>query len=336
MLPIAWFPPTLAGTAREVGQRRLVEEVVADRIRGVSGLTGVRPEAEGRREGRERSTSTRKLGVAVTPRRPGFDFEGLEHEVPRVWHPAGIGPTAFLEALSTMAPVVEGFFIDDARRLVPRIAEEAPRVELDAFLRQEAAHAGMHAAFNRLLVRWSVPVDVAEDSVRRWLAIVDWTSSDLRSAVAMAGEHFLGEIGNAILSRPELLRGVDPRIARLFRWHGYEEVEHKAVLFDAFHAVRGRGLYTYVVRITGLWIAVVLLAVALPAVSYRILAAAGVAEDPRAWRGLVRFVFGRGGMLQGRWHAVAAYHRRDFHPWRYLDNRGLLSELRAAIVDQVP
>jgi len=278
-------------------------------------------------------TSTGRLGVTVTPRRPGFDFEGLEHEVPRAWHPAGIGPTAFLEAISAMAPVVEGFFIDDARRLLPRVASEALRVEGEAFLRQESAHAGMHAAFNRLLVRWGVPVEPIADSALRWLAIVDWTSSDLRSAVAMAGEHFLGEIGNAILSQPELLGGVDPRIARLFRWHGYEEVEHKAVLFDVFHAARGDGLYTYAVRLAGLWIALILLVFVLPSVWYRILASAGAAHDLGAWRGLIRFVFGRGGMLRGGWRAITAYHRRDFHPWRYLDNRHFLSELRDAIVD---
>jgi predicted metal-dependent hydrolase len=269
----------------------------------------------------------------VTPRRPGFDFEGLEHEVPRAWHPAGIGPTAFLEALSAMAPVVESFFIDDARRLVPRIADEALRAEVEAFLRQEATHARMHAAFNRLLIRWGVPVEASADSVRRWLAVIDWTSSDLRSAVAMAGEHFLGGIGNALLSRPELLDDVDPRIARLFHWHGYEEVEHKAVLFDAFHAARGHGLYAYAVRIAGLWIAVVLLTLTLPSVAYRILASAGAAQNLSAWRGLVRFVFGRGGMLKGRWRAVAAYHRRNFHPWRYLDNRRLLLQLREAITE---
>src|SRR5215467_6000695 len=97
------------------------------------------------------ATSSCGLGVAITPRRPSFDFKGLEDEVPRAWHPAGIGPTAFLEALSVMAPVVEGFFIDDARRLLSRIAEGAPRAEGEAFLCQEAAHASMHAAFNRLL-----------------------------------------------------------------------------------------------------------------------------------------------------------------------------------------
>jgi predicted metal-dependent hydrolase len=278
-------------------------------------------------------TSTGALGVTVTPRRPGFDFDGLEHEVPRAWHPGGMGPTVFLEALSAMAPVVECFFIDDARRLVSRIGAEGPRAELDAFLRQEGAHACMHAAFNRLLIRWGVPVDASADIVLRWLAAVDWTSSDLRSAVAMAGEHLLGEIGNVILSRPELLDGVDPRIARLFRWHGYEEVEHKAVLFDAFHAVRGHGPYIYAMRIAGLWVAIVLLALALPWASYRILASAGAGRDFHAWRGLIRFVFGRRGMLRGRWRAVAAYHRPDFHPWRYLDNRSLLSELRHEIVD---
>src|SRR5205809_908784 len=194
-------------------------------------------------------TSTCRLGLTITPRRPGFDFEGLEHEVPRAWHPAGIGPTAFLEALSAMAPVVESFFIDDARRLLPRITVEAPRAEVDAFLRQEAAHASMHAAFNRVPIRWGVPVDASADSVLRWLAVV-------------------------------------------------------------------------------------LLALALPSVSYRILASAGAAQDLHAWRGLIRFVFGRGGMLRGRWRAVAAYHRPDFHPWRYLDNRRFLSELRDTIIDR--
>src|SRR5204862_6406 len=127
-----------------------------------------------------------------------------------------------------------------------------------------------------------------------------------RTAIALstAGEDFLGEIGNAIVSRPELFEGVDPRIARLFRWHGYEEVEHKAVLFDAFHAARGRGIYTYAVRIAGLWIAVVLVALALSSVSYRILASAGAAGNLRGRRSLVGFVLGRGGILRGRWRAV--------------------------------
>src|SRR3989441_4248868 len=189
-------------------------------------------------------TSTCRLGLTITPRRPGFDFEGLDHEVPRAWHPAGIGPTAFLEALSAMAPVVESFFIDDARRLLPRIAEAAPRAEVEAFLRQEAAHASMHAAFNRVLIRWGVPVDASADSVLRWLAVVDWTPSDLRSAVAMAGEHFLGEIGKAILSRREALDGGRPPLTPLFPGARSQEGGHKGGVLGAVPPARRPRLFT--------------------------------------------------------------------------------------------
>jgi predicted metal-dependent hydrolase len=44
----------------------------------------------------------------------------------------------------------------------------------------------------------------------------------------MAREHLLGEIGHALLSRPELLAGVDARIARLFRWRGYQAAARHA------------------------------------------------------------------------------------------------------------
>ena len=54
-------------------------------------------------------------------------------------------------------------------------------------LRQESAHAGMHAAFNRALVRWGVPVESIADYALQWLAIVDCTPGALRRAVALAG-----------------------------------------------------------------------------------------------------------------------------------------------------
>src|SRR5947208_16823940 len=98
-------------------------------------------------------TSTCRLGVRVTPRRPGFDFEGLEHELPRAWHPAGIGPTAFLEALSAMAPVVKGFFNADDPSRLPRIAAQAPHAEIKAFVRQHAAHAGPTPTSHEMRIR---------------------------------------------------------------------------------------------------------------------------------------------------------------------------------------
>jgi hypothetical protein len=88
----------------------------------------------------------------VTPRRPRFDFEGLEYEVPRAWHAAAIGPTAFLEALSVMAPVVEAFFIDDARRLLPRVADAARGHGLYTY-----ADRGRSGDDTSALTRWLPP-----------------------------------------------------------------------------------------------------------------------------------------------------------------------------------
>src|SRR5882724_6236237 len=90
-------------------------------------------------------TSTCRLGVRVTPRRPGFDFEGLEHELPRAWHPAGIGPTAFLEALSAMA-----------RPLLPLTAAGARGAGAGPCLRGGAPRAGMPAGLNGRFFRGGV------------------------------------------------------------------------------------------------------------------------------------------------------------------------------------
>ena len=278
-------------------------------------------------------TSTQALGVWVRPRRPRFAFEAELADLPRVWHPAGVGPTAFLEAISALAPVVESFFIGDARRLLPRIANCSLRAETEAFLQQEAAHAGAHAAFNRLLARRGVPVQAAERWAQGWIFLLGFMSSDLNSAVAMAGEHFLGELGDVLLTRPEVLAGVDPPIAHLLRWHAYEEVEHKAVLFDAFQAARGDGLGTYLARVAGLWLAVFLVVVILPPMIWRILASKGAAHSPRAWGGVLRFLFGPAGVLRGRGKALLGFMRRDFHPWTYLDNTHHLQALRDAIID---
>ena len=165
-----------------------------------------------------------------------------------------------------MAPVVEGFFIDDARRLLPRIAEEAQRAEGDAFLRQEAptpactrrstgCSCGGACRSSPLRIRCC---DGSRSSTGP--RAISGARSPWRASTSSARSATRSSRGR------QLLDGVDPRIARLFRWHGYEEVEHKAVLFDAFHAARGHGLYTYAVRIAGLWIAVVLIALALPSV----------------------------------------------------------------------
>ena len=54
----------------------------------------------------------------------------------------------------------------------------------------------------------------------------------------MALENFTAAFAHALLARPELLRDAPDELARLWRWHSIEEIEHKAVAYDVLmHAL---------------------------------------------------------------------------------------------------
>lgn len=279
------------------------------------------------------TTSSDARGVRIVPRLPDFQFSE-EEEIPCRWHSGSAGVTSFWNAITTVGPVVEAFFLRDAHALAPRVQQAGLQSEMRNFAQQEAYHATVHRRFNQLLESWGHPVAEMDRFVRGVLAVVERiSSSKLRSAIAVAGEHFIGELGNVMITEPHVFADADPRVARLFLWHGYEELEHKAILFDAFADVHGTGFSSYVHRQLGLLVAVVLLLIVLPVLTFRYMRSAGAARDWREWRRVLGHVFGQQGVLRGRVRAMAAFMHPSFHPWRYRDDTVYLS-LRKDIVDE--
>jgi len=136
--------------------------------------------------------------------------------------------------------------------------------EMRNFAQQEAFHATIHRRFNQLLQSWGHPVVQMDHFAARIFALVDKLSSTkLRSAIAVAGEHFIGELGNVAITEPNVFADADPRVARMFLWHGYEELEHKAVLFDGYADAYGTGFSSYLHRQLGLLVAIGVLIVVL-------------------------------------------------------------------------
>jgi hypothetical protein len=277
-------------------------------------------------------TSSAERGVRIVPRLPDFRFS--EEEIPRRWHGGSAGITAFWNAVTTVAPVAEAFFLRDVHALAPRVKESGLQSEMRNFTQQEAFHAMIHRRFNQLLQSWGYPVAEMDRFARGVFAVVEKiSSSKLRSAIAVAGEHFIGEIGNVAITQPRVFAGADPRVARLFLWHGYEELEHKAVLFDAFADVHGTGFSSYVHRQLGLLVTIVVLLIVLPAFTLRYMRSEGAARDWHEWGRVLGHVFGREGVLRGRVRAVAAFMHPGFHPWQYRDDTVYLS-LRRDVVDE--
>jgi predicted metal-dependent hydrolase len=59
-------------------------------------------------------------------------------------------------------------------------------------------------------------------------------------AFIAAIEHYTAVLGEWILNSPQLdVIGADPVMLDMLRWHGAEEVEHKAVAFDTMKHLRG-------------------------------------------------------------------------------------------------
>jgi predicted metal-dependent hydrolase len=149
-------------------------------------------------------------GVRIVPRLPDIEF--ADTDVPRLWHSGSAGITAFWDTLTIAGPPIESFFLRDARRLAPLVKSAALRKEFADFLRQEAYHSRVHQRTYHLYEHWGTPVAALDAFVRRVLGWVErFSTTKLRSAMVVAGEHFLGEIGNQGLTNPALLEGAASR-----------------------------------------------------------------------------------------------------------------------------
>jgi len=149
-----------------------------------------------------------------------------------------------------LLPPLERWFIHDYRQILPRITDELLREQVRAFMGQEGVHAVAHTtALDHLQAQGMdctaymervehvfsqiLSDDTAPRALRnRWL--------EARIAAIAALEHYTAVLGQWLLDAEELdAVGADPVMLDLLRWHGAEEVEHRAVAFDAYQHISG-------------------------------------------------------------------------------------------------
>lgn len=149
-----------------------------------------------------------------------------------------------LNVLHMLLPAGEEFFVEVFKNALPLIKDDQMRLDVQGFIGQEATHSQSHSAVVAHFE--SIGVDVTPyTSQIAWLfgkLLADKPNlsprrrqSWLLEQVAMisAIEHYTAVLGEWILDSPELdAVGTDPVMLDLLRWHGAEEVEHKAVAFD--------------------------------------------------------------------------------------------------------
>ena len=185
--------------------------------------------------------------VVLHARDVKFDWSSL----PTHWIPGEPQVTHTLNVLHLALPEGERWFVDLFKQALPLIKDVKLRDDVAGFIGQEAVHAEAHTGAADHLEAQGV-------RVRPFVAQMEWLFRKLlgdrglkgkareewlveRLAVVAAIEHYTAFLGQWVLdAKPLDTAGADKTMLDLLRWHGAEEVEHRAVAYDLYQHLDGR------------------------------------------------------------------------------------------------
>lgn len=242
---------------------------------------------------------------------------------------AGGARTLLLHALSPTFPGGETFFIKTVMAYRDQIDDPQLLEEMRRFAAQEAVHTREHIAYDDA-VQSHYDLKTIEDICKsdlkatyKWLSGLKtgWFDGQrFALAITVALEHVTATLGHQVLSNPSLFDGAEPELAKLWRWHAAEEIEHKAVAFDVFEAVGGK----WWERCLALIIMSSLLGFDTTRLVGRFLAADGQRYSLQPWSEIFWFLWGSPGVLRRSIPQFFSFFRPSFHPWDH-DDRPLLA-----------
>ena len=201
----------------------------------------------------ERTSSTAARvpeGYPAERRRVQFDWS----DTPLHWVPDDAFSTHVMNVLHLLLPTGERWFVEVVNKATPLVDDATLLEAIRPFVRQEAWHAYAHQEVLRHLDSQGLDATPFTDRLDRYFRAVlsehprlpsflqGWWLNR-RLAIVAAIEHFTCVLGMWILENEELERiGADPTMLDLLRWHGAEEVEHRALVWDVHDHVGGSHL----------------------------------------------------------------------------------------------
>lgn len=284
---------------------------------------------------------TNRAGASFPVRRMNFDF----NDVPEYWMNGSAGLTHFMTALSALFPAGEKFFIDSVRavRYHPSIKDnEALQKEISAFIGQEAMHTQEHVNFNASAQKFGHDIETLEKftdtaiqtAIQAFVKIVKpfgMTKEMVDLTATTALEHFTATIASQLLVNEHIQELMtDETMSTMWYWHAIEENEHKAVAFDVYEGVFGKGVKAYALRTSSLVFAMTLIFLIQSSFVLRLLK-----QDKKLNLGELSVIYkyaysSSKGIITGMAKEMLAYFKPGFHP-NDLDTVGLLKTWKAKL-----
>ena len=284
---------------------------------------------------------TNRAGASFPVRRMNFDF----NDVPEYWMNGSAGLTHFMTALSALFPAGEKFFIDSVRavRYHPSIKDdEVLQKEISAFIGQEAMHTQEHVNFNASAQKFGHDVEALEKftdtaiqtAIKTFVKIVKpfgMTKDMVDLTATTALEHFTATIASQLLVNTHIQELMtDETMSTMWYWHAIEENEHKAVAFDVYEGVFGKGVKAYALRTSSLVFAMTLIFLIQSSFVLRLLK-----QDKKLNLDELSVIYKYAyspskGIITGMAKEMLAYFKPGFHP-NHLDTVGLLKTWKAKL-----
>lgn len=263
------------------------------------------------------------MSKQITRRRVDFKFDPAKADS---WYSAQRGEAFFYNTTSFFFPPGEKFFIESVQHYQDRITDPALRDQVKDFIYQEAMHTTMHVRYNQAIASRYPDMAIVERIGESMLNLARRVTPKFwQLAVTCALEHFTAIFADDLLSHQEyFMQHSDPEFARLWFWHAAEELEHKAVCFDVYQTIMGKGPFSYLIRVlamvvvTGCFMFAILLGIG------RLRRHGGKSSSQPGNKSALRLrvpVFIR--RMLGKQYRD--YFRPSFHPWDH-DNQHLIEE----------
>jgi predicted metal-dependent hydrolase len=258
---------------------------------------------------------------SIEVRRPSFDLA----ELPRHWFGGDPFRTHFMNALSSVFPDGEAWFVRSVLHYRDQVQDPELRQEIRAFAGQEGQHSHQHGLHCALLEAQGYTAIGRMNRLMRRLMVWLNEKAPLRCLANTAAlEHLTALMARQVMLRPDAWTGeMDPRMAPLWQWHALEEAEHKAVAFDVLRAVHAGNRIRVTAQLLSTWGLFVETWLRMATMLHH----DGLLWRPRLWLDGVRWLFGTGGILRGTGRHYRAWFRRDFHPSQ-IDDSALIEAWR--------